>query len=124
MFKYIYYKIYKIVKITEKSWSKNLEMPHWVALFILSIFLFLNFITILFCYTDYTGKVVDLNLYLIVFLGLGVYLLNYLLFIHKQAYIKIEKRFDKDASAIKVVKSIFFWFYIILSIWMLNTIVL
>lgn len=40
---------------------------------------------------------------------------NYFLLYHKKKYLEIEKRFDRESSVSRNIKSIFFWLYVICS---------
>ncbi|HEX8577109.1 MAG TPA: hypothetical protein VF677_12515 [Flavobacterium sp.] len=118
-YEYIYYKIYKIARITEKSWGKEMAMPHWLALFIISIFLMLNSVLGLITYILLTHKVPEFDKIYIIVVMCGFFIGNYLLFIREDRYKKIIKKFDNESPKQKTIKTIFFWLYIVLSIGLL-----
>ena len=115
MFNYIFYKLYKLAKVTEKQWHSKQRMPEVVALFLFSMLQFMNLITI---YIVLIKEISFLNhfkldLLLIVIIGLILYFVNYKLFIKASTYLKVEKRYDDEKRLKRKSKDIFFWLYIL-----------
>lgn len=46
MYTYIYYKLYRLAKKTEKNWSPNMRMPATIAMFSITILQFVNLMTL------------------------------------------------------------------------------
>lgn len=112
---FIYYKLYKISSYTENQWGKALQMPKSVALGIYLILMTQNIATILiglhklFKFELVFTKESALITTVILFVP------NYFLLYHKKKYLEIEKRFDRESSVSRNIKSIFFWLYVICS---------
>lgn len=118
-YEYIYYKYYKIAVFSEKNWARGLRIPQWLALFLISLMLFLNLALVLIIYINVAHKVPTLNKSHALLLMFALYFLNYLLFLRRERYKKTVERFDKESSNKKRVKTILFWLYVSLSIGLL-----
>ncbi len=117
MYKFIFYRLYKLAILAENSWSVNIRMPQYVAFFSISILQSFNLLTlyIIFVHGIELINVARLNPILgVIFMSL-IYVVNYFLFLKKKKYLNIEKSFDKSSSKNKEVKSFLFWFYILFS---------
>ena len=117
MYNYIFYKLYKIAKKTEKQWPQGTRMPVAVAFFSTSILQGFNLLTLL--------AILSLGLELFKIPSLApehaiitmilLYAVNYFLFVRNKKFLQIEERFDKDSKNIKTIKAILFWLYVVLT---------
>ena len=109
--------LYKLAKKTEENWSPSMRMPTNIAMSTISILQFINILTIyvLLVHGFNIIKPFVLSKELAVLIALIIYLLNYLYFLRKKRFLKIEMKFDKDSQKMKIVRKIFFWIYIISS---------
>ena len=117
MYKYIFYKLYKYAKISEKRWGNELAMPINVSILSLLILQNLNLLTILALFT-YGIKIIPpfaLTKTMAIGTGLIMYIIDYLVFIRNKKFLQIEERFDKDSKSVKTIKTILFWLYVVLT---------
>jgi len=114
MFKYLYYRIYSW---NHKKWGEN-DLPQWNALFGVSFMMFLN-ICFLCEILQFSGIIIFLQNETpkkeIAFIMLGLFVVNYFLFIHKNKYISITKNFMKESPEKRKSNTIILWLYIALS---------
>ncbi|WP_417199892.1 hypothetical protein [Bizionia sp.] len=118
MYKYIYYKLYKIAKKSEATWAPNMQMPEIVAFMTISILGIFNLITIFIVLVHglKVFKIESLSIVHGIITMAIIYLLNYLFFLKNRKYYKIEKYFDAKSANYKNIMTVFFILYIILSI--------
>lgn len=114
MYKYFYYKLYKLAKKSEKSWSKEIQMPQYVALFSFSILIYISLLILhIFLTGFFKIVIVDLSTKFVVTFIILIYIINYLLFVKNKRYLNLEKIIDAESSRLKAFKNTFFWCYII-----------
>ena len=117
MYNYIYYKLYKMAKRTEKQWPQSMRMPATIAMFSISILQLVNF-AMIFVLLVYGIKVLPPSTLVpeqAIFTMVLIYIVNYFLFVRNKKFLQIEERFDKDSKATKRIKSLLVWLYIILT---------
>ncbi len=117
MYKYIFYKLYKIAKKTEKNWTPEMRMPASLAITTISILQFLNLMTlkIFLVHGLKTLKQTFLSKEIVIIIGLFLYIINYFLFMRNKKYLLLEEKFDKESRKLKLIKTILFWIYVLLS---------
>jgi len=114
MFRYLYYRLYSW---NLKTWGEN-DLPQWNALFGVSFMMFLNL--------GLFGLLLQLfgvNIFLrnelpkkeLVIIMLGLFVLNYFLFIHKGNYRSITKELKKESPQKRRTNTFLLWIYVILS---------
>lgn len=117
MYAYIYYKLYRLAKKTEKNWSPNMRMPATIAMFSITILQFVNLMTlyVFIVHGIQLFKPFILNKGVAIIITLILYGINYYYFLFNEKFKYIENKLDKESSNLKSVKSLFFWLYIIFS---------
>ena len=117
MYTYIYYKLYRLAKKTEKNWSPNMRMPATIAMFSITILQFVNLMTLYVFIVQgiQLFKPFILNKGVAIIITLILYGINYYYFLFNEKFKYIENKLDKESSNLKSVKSLFFWLYIIFS---------
>lgn len=117
MYTYIYYKLYRLAKKTEKNWSPNMRMPATIAMFSITILQFVNLMTlyVFIVHGIQLFKPFILNKGVVIIITLILYGINYYYFLFNEKFKYIENKLDKESSNLKSVKSLFFWLYIIFS---------
>lgn len=114
LFKYLYYRLYTW---NLKKWGEN-DLPQWNALFGVSFMMFLN-LGLLGLLLQFLG----VNIYLrnelpikkLIIIMLGLFVINYFLFIRKRDYILIIKELKKESIKKRKINTILVWLYVILS---------
>lgn len=119
MYNYIYYKLYKISKKSEVKRNSEKTIPQWVAMFSISMLQLINLMTLyVLLVHGYDLKVMNvssLSKSHAIFIMCILYYLNYLFFVDKKRYLIIEKKFDKDSSRTKKIRTVLFGIFIALS---------
>ena len=117
MYNYIFYRLYKYAKKTEKKWGSSLAMPITLSIYSLIMLQYLNLLTVFALLTHYIKIIPSFTLTKTMAIGTGLimYIINYLVFIRNKKFLQIEKKFDRDSDNVKVIKTILFWLYVILS---------
>lgn len=113
-YKYLYYKLYMYAERTEKKLGQA-GMPEWIALFSVSILLFINAGIAIFLVKRLFGIQVNLSKFSMFITAAIVYLINYLFFIREKKYLQIIKQFERETRTQATIRTILVWFYIILS---------
>ena len=113
-YKYLYYKLYMYAKRTEKKLGQA-GMPEWIALFSVSILLFINAGIAFFLVKLLSGVQVNLSKFSVFIAAAVVYLINYLFFIREKKYLQIIKQFERETRTQATIRTILVWLYIILS---------
>ena len=107
---YLYYRIYS-------TWKKNKSYDvAFTSAMVLSSLVLINIICVIsliriffLSITFITGK------YIITILGLANVLINYFLFVHKNKFLKIEKRFQDETYNQKNARSVYIYLYVTLT---------
>ena len=99
---------------TEKKFGQA-GMPEWIALFSVSILLFINAGIAIFLVKRLFGIQVNLSKFSMFVTAAIVYLINYLFFIREKKYLQIIKQFERETRTQATIRTILVWFYIILS---------
>lgn len=110
---YLYYKLYKFSKRTEKQWGKNMQMPEWAAFIVQAILFFFNLLIVIIFLIKMNIMIDDWQ---IIFPCIVALSLNFYLFIYKQKYIIIESYFDNIDFQLIPKMNFYFWTYIVLTI--------
>ena len=113
-YKYLFYKLYWYAKRTEKKLGQA-GMPEWIALFSISILLFINAGIVLFLVKRLFEIQVNLSKFSMFVTAVIVYLINYLFFIREKKYLQIVKHFERETRKQAIIRTILVWLYIILS---------
>ena len=117
MYKYIYYKLYKITKKSEKNLASHMRMPATLTIFSLSFLQFINLMTILILLVHWLKIFSPTTISKEIAIGtiLFLYGINYFLFLRNRKFLLIEKTYDEAPKKLKSIKTKLFWIYIILS---------
>lgn len=120
MFKYIYYKIYKIAKKSEMNVEPNMRMPATVSLFTMSILHIINLITFIIFLADGLNLFIKTSFTLseAIFSAVTICTVNYFCFVRNNKSKIIEQHFDKEPKNLTIIKTCFFWIYVLLSIFL------
>ncbi len=114
LYKYLYYRLYSW---NLKTWGES-DMPQWNALLGVSFMMFLN-LSLLGILIQFLGLNIfsknDLPKKEIIILMLGLFVLNYFLFIQKAKYLTLIKELKKETPKKRRMNTVLLWLYIILS---------
>ena len=117
IYKFIYYRLYKLALKSEKQWGVNNRMPHLVAFFSFVILQLVNLFTAVFILSKGFGLFSlpsPLEPIHGILICCSLYLINYFLILSKKKYFKIEKEFDKSLKdRKKELINLLFWTYLI-----------
>ena len=91
-------------------------MPEWAAAITFSIFILLNLAFIVLSLYKFYDIDIEVTATSGIVTMVLLYIVNYILFIHKNKFLEIETYFDKQAKNKLKLKSAFFFTYIILTI--------
>lgn len=111
IYNYIFYKMFVTVSRTNKS------IPGWSTMITLSVILFFNIITVInIFFKEYIYLFANQN----ISVGLGILLMivNYLIFIRKNAYDKIINQYKKETKKQSYVRGSLVLFYIVGSVYL------
>jgi hypothetical protein len=114
LYEYLYYRLYSW---NLKTWGQS-DLPQWNALFGVSFMMLLNISLIglllqLFGVNIFLGD--ELPKREIVILMLGLFVLNYFLFIHKSNYKTLANKLKKENTKRRRVNTLLLWLYTMLS---------
>lgn len=113
-YKYLFYKLYTYAKKNEQNHGQS-AMPEWIALFSISILLFIN-LDVIFSLFEYFFKIeIKLSTLAMILIALVVYLINYFIFIKGKIYIEIVNSFAQESRKQAISRTFLVWFYMISS---------
>lgn len=114
LYRYLYYRLYTW---NLKTWGEK-DLPQWNALFGVSFMMFLNLGLV-----GLLLQAFGLNIFQrdelpkkeLVFIMVGLFILNYFLFIRRGNYVTIKKELKKETKQKRKVNTYLIWLYVILS---------
>ena len=115
MYKYIFYKLYKYSKQTERGSVTGENFIAWIAVVLISMIQSVNLMTLYVVLVHGLNlfSTMDLTVLYPILIMCILYILNYLFFVKNRKFIIIEKHCDNDSNRIKKIKTAFFWIYTI-----------
>ncbi|MGD9929454.1 MAG: hypothetical protein AB7U05_05515 [Mangrovibacterium sp.] len=114
LYRYLYYRLYSW---NLKTWGEK-DIPQWNALFGVSFMMFLNLGLVGLLLQAFGMNIFQRNELpkkeLIVIM-VGLFILNYFLFIHKGNYLTITKELKKETLKKRQANTFLIWLYVVLS---------
>jgi hypothetical protein len=114
LYRYLYYRLYTW---NLKAWGEK-DIPQWNALFGVSFMMFLNLGLV-----GLLLQAFGMNLFQrdevpkieLIVLMVGLFILNYFIFIYKGNYLTIIKELKKETLKIRKANTFLIWLYVVLS---------
>jgi len=117
MYSYVYFRLYKLAKITERQWAEGARMPEWIALFLLFLLVIFNLFSLLIFLRRFLElSIPSLNKWIAVVVFIFFMIINYFVFIRNDRFVRIEKKYDSISNKEKAIRSILFWIYLVITI--------
>lgn len=111
---YLFYRLYIYANKTEKSLGQA-GMPEWIALFSISIVLFINIGILFFLITYLFDIQINISKVSIFFLVAIVYFFNYIFFIRHKKYVEIINLYKKESRRQSYIRTSLVWLYLVIS---------
>jgi hypothetical protein len=114
LYKYLFYRLYSW---NLKTWGES-DLPQWNALFGVSFMMFLNL-----CLVGLLLQAFGMNIFLrdelpkkeLIIIMVGLFILNYFLFIYKSKYLIIANDLKKETNQKRKTNTYVIWLYVIVS---------
>ena len=121
MYNYIFYRFYKIAKVIESQHHESMRTPVSVAMGLTFLLQGSNLLALFIFLVHYFEMLRPSSLGPEVAVAVFTlfYGLNYFLFVRNKKYLRIEKKFDNESVKLRVIKKSLFWFYVVLSVFLL-----
>ena len=114
LYKYLYYRLYSW---NLKTWGEN-DLPQWNALFGVSFMMFLNLSLVGLLLQAFGMNIFqrdELPKKELIIIMIGLFIINYFLFIRKDNYLTITKELKREAKQKRKINTYLIWLYVILS---------
>lgn len=114
LYKYLYYRLYSW---NLKTWGAN-DLPQWNALFGVSFMMFLNLGLVGLLLQAFGMNIFqrdELPKKELIIIMVGLFIINYFLFIRKDNYLTITKELKREAKQKRRINTYLIWLYVILS---------
>jgi hypothetical protein len=114
LYRYLYFRLFSW---NIKTWGEK-DLPQWNALFGVSFMMFLNLGLVGLLLQAFGLNIFQRNEFPkkeLIILMVGLFVLNYFLFIHKDNYLIITKKLKKETLKQRRANTFLIWLYVVLS---------